>query len=169
MTQAEAASEISLRISRTLNAPRELVFQAWTEPDRLKQWWRAHAGFSTPIAEVDLRVGGRYRLGMQPPDKDAPYVVVGTYREIRPPEKLVYTWAWELNPSDGTSGAGSGPAADLGTGETLVTVEFLNVGGKTEVVVTHEYFPDSHARDEHQGGWGGCLDQLAQLVEGASL
>ena len=169
MTQAEAASEISLRISRTLNAPREVVFQAWTEPERLKQWWRAHAGFSTPIAEVDLRVGGRYRLGMQPPDKDAPYVVVGTYREIRPPEKLVYTWAWELNPPDGTAGARLEPASVLGPGETLVTVEFHEVDGKTEVVLTHEYFPDDHMRNEHQGGWGGCLDQLAKLVEGASL
>ncbi len=169
MTQAQAASEIFLRISRTLNAPRELVFQAWTEPDRLKQWWRAQPGFSTPIAEVDLRVGGRYRLGMQPPDRDEPYVVVGTYREILPPEKLVYTWAWEVNPPAGTSGAGPEPASALEPGETLVTVEFHNVGGKTEVVLTHEYFPDSHVRDEHQGGWGGCLEQLAKLVEGTGL
>lgn len=169
MTQAQAASEIFLRIRRTLNAPRELVFQAWTEPDRLKQWWRAKPEFSTPIVEVDLRVGGRYRLGMQPPDKDAPYVVVGTYREIRPPEKLVYTWAWELNGPEADTGSGSGPAGSLQPGETLVTVEFNNVGGKTEVVLTHEYFTDSHMRDEHQGGWGGCMDQLALLVEGASL
>ena len=165
MTQAQAASEISLRITRILDAPRELVFQAWTEPDRLNQWWRAHPAMSTPIAEVDLRVGGSYRLGMQPPDKDAPYVVVGTYREIRPPEKLVYTWSWEVDHPGGAAGTGSAPDSVLAAGETLVTVELHDVDGKTEVVLTHEYFSNDHSRDEHQGGWGGCLDQLASLVE----
>ena len=57
----------------------------------------------------------------------------------------------------------------VGPGETLVTVEFHDVGGATEVVLTHEYFPDTNMRDEHSNGWSGCLEQLAKLVEGASL
>ncbi len=92
MTQQLATT---LEVSRTVAAPRETVFQAWTDPEILTKWWRVDAGWSTPIAEVDLRVGGRYRLGMFEPGKDGPYVVGGEYREVTPPEKLVFTWIWE--------------------------------------------------------------------------
>ena len=138
MTQQLATT---LEVRRTVAAPRETVFQAWTRVD---------AGWSTPIAEVDLRVGGRNRLGMLEPGKDGPYVVGGEYREVTPPEKLVFTWIWE----------GPEPAE-----ETLVTVEFLDQGNATEVIMTHQNFADQHMRDEHQKGWGGCLAQLASLVE----
>ena len=76
MTQRETVSETTLSISKTINAPRELVFKAWTEPESLSRWWGAGPGFTTPIAEVDLRVGG-------------------TYKEIVSGEKLVYTWEWK--------------------------------------------------------------------------
>ena len=157
MTQTEAVSETTLRISRTLAAPRELVFKAWTTPDYLKRWWGVGADYSTPIAEVDLRVGGKYRLGMQSPDSDQPFVVGGTYREVRQPEKLVYTWTWEHHGED--------KDPDFTPAETLVTVEFRDLGGRTEVVLTHEFFPDVNMRDEHSHGWTGCLDRLATLVE----
>ncbi len=157
MTQAEAVSETTLRIRRILAAPRELVFKAWTEPDNLKKWWGVGADYSTPIAEVDLRVGGKYRLGMQAPDRDQPFVVGGTYREVHPPEKLVYTWIWEHHAEQ--------EDADFTPAETLVTVEFRDLGGRTEVVLTHELFPDVNMRDEHSHGWTGCLEQLATLVE----
>ena len=142
--------ETSLQIRRTFPAPRERVFRAWTQPEELKKWWGIADGFSAPIAEVDLRVGGNYRLGMKPPDGDTPYVCGGTFRELRPPEKLVYTWSWEP------------PGNDIG--ETLVTVEFLDRGGSTEVVLTHELFPNQEARDQHSQGWAGALDQLAKLL-----
>ncbi len=147
MTQQLATT---LEVRRTIAAPRATVFQAWTDPDMLTKWWRVDAGWSTPIVEVDLRIGGRYRLGMLESGKDAPYVVGGEYREVTPPEKLVFTWIWE------------GPES---TEETLVTVEFLDQGNATEVVITHQNFADQHMRDEHQKGWGGCLAQLASLVE----
>lgn len=143
----------TLEVRRTIAAPREVVFRAWTEPEMLMKWWRVDAGWSTPIAEVDLRVGGRYRLGMLEPGKDGPYVVSGLYREVTPPDKLAFTWTWE------------GPGA---AEETLVTVEFLDQGGSTEVVLTHQNFADENMRDEHQKGWGGCLAQLVYLVEGGS-
>jgi len=153
----EAVSETTLRVSRTLAAPRDLVFKAWTEPDNLKKWWGMGADFSTPIAEVDLRAGGKYRLGMQAPNNDQPFVVSGIYREVRPPEKLVYTWVWEHH--------GERVDADFRPAETLVTVEFRDLGGRTEVVLTHEFFPDVNMRDQHSQGWTGCLEQLATLVE----
>ena len=77
MTDGTLGAQTNLTIRRTLAAPRELVFRAWTEPDRLSQWWGAGPGFTTPIAEVDLRVGGKYRLGMQAPDQEEPYLVCG--------------------------------------------------------------------------------------------
>ena len=154
MTQSQPKTCISLTVNRTINAPRERVFAAWTEPDLLRKWWGAHESFSAPIAEIDLRVGGKYRLGMLEPGKDAPYVSYGVYREVNPPERLVFTWAFEKMPGDDP---GFVPA------ETLVTVEFINKGGATEVVLTHEQFPDEHMRDEHQQGWGGCLDGLERL------
>ncbi len=165
MTDAIAGTETSLTIKRTLDAPRDLVFRAWTEPDRLSQWWGAGPDFSTPIAEVDLRVGGKYRLGMKAPDQEEPYIVGGTYREVRPPERLVYTWAWEQHGSGSSTGTAGEGAPDLGPGETLVTVEFHEVGDKTELVLTHEFFPDKNMRDEHNQGWEGVLTQLARLVE----
>ena len=122
MTQQTPDLETTLRVTKTIAAPRDLVFKAWTEPERLKQWWGVEANFSAPIAEVDLRVGGKYRLGMLAPGESAPYVVGGVFQEVRPPEKLVYTWKWEH--SDG-----SVPDSMLGSQETLVTVEFLDKGG----------------------------------------
>ena len=129
MTQSAPQTGISLKVTKTINAPRERVFAAWTQPELLHQWWGAHESFSAPIAEVDLKVGGKYRFGMLEPGKDAPYVSYGVYQEVVEPEKLVFT-----------------PA------ETLVTVEFIDKGGATEVVLTHERFPDEHMRDEHQQG-----------------
>ena len=67
MTQQTPDLETTLRVTKTIAAPRDLVFKAWTEPERLKQWWGVEANFSAPIAEVDLRVGGKYRLGMLAP------------------------------------------------------------------------------------------------------
>jgi len=136
----------NLRVTRILPVPRERVFRAWTEPLELQQWFGVAEGYRTPIAQVDLRVGGRYRLGMQPPDSQEIIVAEGIYREIIQPEKLVFTWRWETpNESDPY---------------TLVTIEFLSRGNETEIVLTHEGFADEPQRDQHQQGWVGCLNQL---------
>ncbi len=140
--------EATIHITRTFGASREKVFRAWTEPEELKQWWAAGPGYTTPIAEVDLRVGGRYRLGMKPPDRDVIHIVGGTYREVLRPSRLVYTWAWE----------GSNAP------ETLVTVEFRDRGASTDVTLVHEPFADGQSREQHLAGWTGCLDRLAKLV-----
>ena len=164
MTQPKPDVETALTIRRTFAAPRDVVFRAWTEPDRLKQWWGVEEAFSTPIAEVDLRVGEAYRLGMLAPGKDNPFIAGGVYKEVSPPAKLIYTWVWE-----GGEGADSpvDAAHTAGFQEMLVTVEFNDLGQTTEVVLTHEYFPDQHSRDEHNQGWNGCFGQLARLLEGS--
>lgn len=148
MATTKPGAEATLVVARTFAAPREQVFRAWTDPEELKKWWAAGPGFTTPIAEVDLRIGGRYRLGMKPPDKDVIHVVGGIYREVQRPSRLVYTWAWENG--DGT--------------ETLVTVEFRDKGSSTEVVLTHEGLASHESRDQHAHGWTGCLDSLGRLM-----
>lgn len=143
---ANPTSTVVMRITRTLPASRERVFAAFTEPDLLKQWW-GPAGFSLPQASLDLRVGGSYRFGMQPPQGDVMYLA-GTFREITRPERLVYTWAWESAPEM----------------ESIVTVEFREVDGDTEVIVTQEPFPNDEARQQHAYGWEGGLDRLTEVL-----
>jgi uncharacterized protein YndB with AHSA1/START domain len=147
MTAAESSDIV--RIVRIIDAPREELFRAWTEPEQIRRWW-GPGEFTCPEAEVDLRPGGRYRLAMQPTEGD-PFIVGGTYREVEPPARLVYTWCWE-----------TGPAAD--GSESLVSVEFHAHGGQTELVLTHTEFPASHGPAPYRMGWEGGLDKFEALV-----
>lgn len=93
MAAPAASPRVRLEIRRTFEAPREKVFEAWTLPEALTQWWGPE-GYATPSAEVDLRPGGRYRLGMKKLPDGEIFYLSGAYREVRAPEKLVYTWRW---------------------------------------------------------------------------
>jgi uncharacterized protein YndB with AHSA1/START domain len=143
-----------IQVRRTFAAPRERVFRAWTEPVAL-QHWLSPAGCATSLAQVDLRVGGGYRIGMQYPGQPVFYVS-GVYREVRPPERLVFTWRWE--------------EPDMDCGETLVSVEFLARGQLTEVILTHSNFPASDVAEQHDRGWKEIFDKLAAtLIQGSVL
>lgn len=147
MAKGSQTAAPRLQLRRTIPAPREKVFQAWTRPEALMRWC-APGDMTTPFADVDLRVGGRFHIHMQGPD-GTPHRATGTYREISPPEKLVFTWAWEEKPDEE---------------ETLVTLEFRERGRATDFVLTHERFPSEDVRDRHAIGWGGCLDKLAGVL-----
>jgi uncharacterized protein YndB with AHSA1/START domain len=110
----------------------------------MKEWYCPEGG-TVDEAEVDLAVGGRYRVAMRTPS--GLHVAHGVYREIEPPHRLVFTWQWE---------AGEGPKE----GETLVTVEIHDRDGSTELVLTHERFADAEARDGHEQGWASALNRL---------
>jgi uncharacterized protein YndB with AHSA1/START domain len=84
------------------------------------------------------------------------YTVTGVYREIRPPEKLVFTWRWETDPDRGDAG------------DSVVTLEFLDRGRATELRLTHERIASDAARAEHEKGWAGCLDRLQNFVSTVS-
>ncbi len=140
-------TKTALTISRVLRASRQTVFEAWTQPRHLERW-SAPEGVTVTSAEVDLRVGGRYRIHMHAPD-DKKFTATGTYKEIDPPRRLSYTWMWEEGDHD--------------VGETLVTVEFNDLGGSTEVVLTHERFPNAEATAAHEQGWGSCLNRLETM------
>jgi uncharacterized protein YndB with AHSA1/START domain len=152
---AQTEQETVLRLSRRFNAPRERVFDAWTNPAVLREWWAAQPTWDTPVAEADARPGGRYRLSMRDTDSGAIHTLVGEYKEVERPERLVYSWTWESNED-----------AMKGTEDTLVEVEFRDDGDGTEVLVTHSGFANAQLRDMHAHGWNGCLDNLERRVFG---
>ena len=111
-----------LRLERTFDAPLEEVFAAWTSPEVLRRWWAAGPRWECTGTEVDLRVGGRHRLGMRESPEQPPYVVGGEYPEVDPPARLVYTWTWEGD-----------PGSEEGSRDSIVTVRLLPAGSGTTV------------------------------------
>ena len=150
MAQRADSPPLSLTTRRVLKASPARVFRAWTEPAQLRRWFAAGEGFTTPVAEVELRVGGRYRLGMRAPGSPEVLMVTGEYQEITPPERLSFTWQWE----------GAAPEE----APTLVTVMFKAHDQGTELILTHERFSNVASRDQHAAGWVACLDQLEQAL-----
>ncbi len=140
----------SLSLTRSFHASRKRVFRAWTDPEELKKWWKLGEGWTLDIAEVDLRVGGSFRIGVKSTHDGSVHLVRGTFREVIAPERLVYTWIVE----------DAGP----GAGESLVTVEFRERGSSTEVVLTHDGLNTKESRDTVQTGWMLVLQGLQKLL-----
>lgn len=132
-----------LRIERAFNAPAGKVFEAWTSAEVLRRWWHAEHAWETPIAEVDVRVGGAIRLVMRNPADGTEYAGRGEYTLLDPPRRLAFTWAWESEPS----------------ARQLVEVEFIDQGERTTVVMTHTGLPAAEA-DEYRDGWQKSFDNL---------
>jgi uncharacterized protein YndB with AHSA1/START domain len=140
-------------MTRELNASRDSVFKAWTEPAMLKKWFGPD-GVNTIAAEVDLRIGGRYRLTMQEPNGST-IVHGGTYRKIDPPDKLVFTWILDGQSCEGSEGQ---PA------ETVVTLDFEDLGSTTRLTLTHDFLPSERSKEGHTMGWTGSLDRLETVA-----
>ena len=141
------AEKTRLQVRSVYNVPVAKVYAAWTDPEQVKHWMGPSDDFGETEVTSELRVGGRYRLVMHSPSGEL-HKVGGTYREIVPNKKLVYTWAWESTPDR----------------ESLVTVEFKPSGNGTELIVTHEQFADTEARDKHQQGWNGCIERFGRYL-----
>jgi uncharacterized protein YndB with AHSA1/START domain len=140
--------DAGLTVRRTIPAPPDEVYRAWTEPAVLIQWF-GPPGHGLATAEMDVRVGGQYRFGMRAlPDGEVAYVR-GEYRELAPPARLVFTWSWEES--------GKSEARD-----TVVTVHFREVPTGTEVVLTHELLPNQKEYESHEQGWRGVLLKLEE-------
>ena len=147
---------MSFQLRRVFHAPREKVFAAWTRREQLEQWMCRDVPTHHPkYVELDVRPGGRYVIEI--PIPEGKYVGQGTFREVRPPEKLVFTWSWKRLPEK--------PGERLPGGESLVTVELIEQGSATEMVFTHEYFESDEEREETRTGWLGCFEKLGGLVE----
>lgn len=138
-----------LEIRRTYAASREKAFAAWTQIEALKKWWGVSEGYTVSIAEVDLRIGGRYRLGMSPPNSETVIVLTGEYLVIQPPEKLVFTWGFE---------------SEEGNVESLITLRFLARDDQTEIVLTHEYQGPEEMAENFRAGWEGMFIRLEHAL-----
>lgn len=135
-----------LFITRVFDAPRALVFAAWTKAEHLRHWLGPR-GFTATSVEGDVRPGGAWRSCIRSPEAED-YWAHGVYREIVAPERLVFTYAWE----------------DEGALETLVTVTFADEGGKTRLTFHQTPFSSVESRDGHAGGWNECFDRLGAYV-----
>jgi uncharacterized protein YndB with AHSA1/START domain len=134
MTPARTAKGTTLQVRRTIPASRDAVFRAWTDPDVFRQWFGARGG-STVNADMDVRVGGHYRIDME--SSVGSGAVFGEYLEVKRPERLVYSFCWDGLP--------------VAIPDTQVTVEFL------------ERQPNQSVAEFHEWGWDGSLEKLAEL------
>jgi uncharacterized protein YndB with AHSA1/START domain len=146
---AAAPSDRELVLTRRFDAPRRLVFRAWTDPELAVHWW-GPKGFASVSCEMDVRPGGTWRRLMRSPDGSL-HCARGVYREIVAPERLVFTYAWE--DADGRLGQ-----------ETLIMVTFAERGGRTELTLRQAAFETATARDAHFGGWSSCLERFAEYL-----
>jgi uncharacterized protein YndB with AHSA1/START domain len=151
MLASSAATAPSLQVRRTIRAPQQRVFDAWTQAAELKAW-HAPGPLTVSLAEIDLRPGGAYRIHMRAPD-GTEHRVTGVYREVEPPNRVVYTWGWE---------------GEHVVKDSLVTVEFHDRGDATEVVLTHAGILDDAERTNHTQGWTAILDKLEARYTGAA-
>lgn len=147
---AAEPQERVLIIERIFDAPRELVFKAWTEPERMIHWFGPR-GFTTTVLKADLRPGGAYRFHMRSPE-GAEHWVQGVYREIVEPERLVSSFAWA-----DAEGKATRP-------ETLLTLTFEARSDRTKLTLHQAVFESVTARDQHNSGWGSSMERLAEYL-----
>ena len=138
-----------LVITRLFDAPRALVFKCWTDPAHLSMWWGPQ-GFALEACQLDLRVGGAWRMGMRSPE-GTHHVKSGIYKEVTPPERLVFTFAWEDE-----AGRPKHPM--------LLEVTFADEGGRTRVTLCHTNLESENARDLHRSGWISTMDRFAAYL-----
>ncbi len=134
-------TDLTLTVERTIKAAQEDVFKAWLDPAMLRKFMMPAPGMSVPNASNDPKVGGRFDLVMQAGEDQIPHA--GTYKEITPHERIVFTWESPFS-VDGST----------------VTLTFAPKDDGTHVTLTHVRFADEQARDNHQGGWVGILAAL---------
>jgi uncharacterized protein YndB with AHSA1/START domain len=142
-------------LQRTFRASPERVFRAWTQPAALREWW-CPAGWVAREINIDLRVGGGYSIAMSRVDGSGTDVSVrGHFLEIRPPERLVYTWRWE------------GAFAEMP--ETLVSLHMLGSGNETRLTLRHDNFTDLNLRQQHRSGWMAACARLDRAVTAPAI
>jgi uncharacterized protein YndB with AHSA1/START domain len=148
MEQARLAEKPSLSLRRRYPVSPEKVWRAWTDPQALRKWWGPDANEPVSAAELDVRVGGRFRIifgGPQGNENEC----AGVYKEVVPYRKLVFTWTWPRTTPER---------------ESLVTIVFKAVDNGTELDFRHEQFFDEKVRDGHREGWSASFEKLARFL-----
>ncbi|HEY3295286.1 MAG TPA: SRPBCC domain-containing protein [bacterium] len=151
-----------LVIERDINAPRDLVWKAWTEPERAKRWW-GPKGYTAPAIKLDLHVGGKYLFCMRSPDGQD-FWSTGVYREIVPQERLVMTDSFADEKGNVVQASYYGMEGDFPL-ELLVTVSFEERNGKTHMTLRHEGFPEGEMSEMAETGWNESIDKLVQSLK----
>jgi len=149
MEQARLAEKPSLSLTRSYPVAPEKVWRAWTDPQALKRWWGPGGDQPVSVAQLDVRVGGRFRIvfgGAEGKDHE----VQGVYQEVVPNRKLVFTWTWPNSTPER---------------ESLVTIMFRAVDRGTQLDFLHEQLFDETVRDNHKRGWSETFDKLAQFLQ----
>ena len=140
--------ELTLEIRRVFPSARPVVFEAFVDPDVMKKWWGPE-GFTIPSLDYDPRIGAGYRIEMKPPGAD-PFYLRGEFREVDPPERLAYSFAWEEPDPDDV--------------ENLVELSFQDLDGSTVVLLDHAPFKTEPRRELLRSGWTDSLNKLEQLL-----
>jgi uncharacterized protein YndB with AHSA1/START domain len=153
MVNPASGPETKLEVRRMFTAPREKVFEAWTQREKLEKWMCRFPRHETRYTASDARPGGTNVMEVKNPQGET-FKQSVTFRDIEPPKKLVFTWDWQKF-------AASGQKVDEQL-DTLVTVEFQPRGTFTEVILTHEGFRNADQREAHNKGWNGCFDRLEE-------
>ena len=148
MEPARIAEKPSLTLVRHYPVAAEKVWRAWTDAQALKQWWGPAPGEPVALAELDVRVGGRFRIIFGGTDGRA-HECAGVYREVIVNRKLVFTWTWPNSTPER---------------ESLVTLTLRPSGAGTELTFLHEQFADEAVRDGHKQGWTGALSKLERFL-----
>lgn len=149
MAASTDTAERELVVTRIIDAPRALVFKAWTQPEHVARWWGPQ-GYTTIYCDMDIRVGGSYRFGMRSPE-GTEHWKHGVFRDIVEPERVVFTFAWEDE------------RGELGH-ELLTTVTFEAAGEKTRLTLRQGVFETREGRDGHVIGWTSCFERFAEYV-----
>ena len=145
----KTADKTSLEIVRFINVPTERVYEAWTDPAQLRQWFGPENVRTLKIS-ADVRVGGNYRWDLTSPEGEE-MSAFGEYKELIPGKKIVFTWQWDDD-----------EAWENRT--SVVTIELFERGGGTELRLKHEQLPSEESRDRHNEGWNSLLDRLEQFI-----
>ena len=143
------ATKPSLNLQRHYPVAPEKVWRAWTDPEAIKRWWGPGPGEPVSLAELDVRVGGRFRIVFGGPDGRM-HECAGVYKEVVPNRKLVFTWTWPNSTPERVS---------------VVTIVFQAVAKGTELHFTHEQLFDEKVRDDHKRGWSSSFDKLERFLQ----
>ena len=149
MTNLQSTAVPALVLRRTYHAPRERVFAAWTNPETAARFLGPGDTKATDI-RMDVKTGGTYTITMLSPEM-GPLVVTGTYREVKAPERLSMTWRWQEDD----------PADEY---DSLLSLDFIDRNGDTELVLTHEKLASVESRARHEDGWTQIVEKLATIL-----
>jgi uncharacterized protein YndB with AHSA1/START domain len=148
----QTLAPIQLEMARVIRAPRQRVYEAWTRPEIVQQWF-GPSHMMVPDTALDVREGGHYRIEFRETcggTEGSTSAATGVYRRVVPNELLEFTWCGSWDPS----------------ATSLVTISLRDVEGGTELTLRHEQFPTEESRDRHQIGWLGSFEKLAKVLEG---